>query len=121
ILTRTNNEARNRDAGGKSRRRFLKALPALGKLVERVKLRAKQRGYLIGLDGRKLFVRSQHAALNTLLQSAGAVQMKKALVILDGALQARGFRNTGTSPCPESIDYEFLINCHDEWQIETKP
>ena len=36
-----------------------------------------------GLDGRQLQMRSAHSALNTLLQGAGAIVMKKALVILD--------------------------------------
>lgn len=102
-----------RDVGSKSRKRFLKSLPALGKLVEAVKDRAKKRGYLIGLDGRRLFVRSQHAALNTLLQSAGAVQMKQALVILDGDLQGNGW--------VPGEHYEFIANVHDEWQLEVKP
>ena len=38
------------------------------------------KGKLRGLDGRPLPVRSPHMALNTLLQSAGAVVMKQALV-----------------------------------------
>jgi len=46
----------------------------------------KLSGTLPGLDGRRLHVRSDHAALNTLLQSAGAVVMKQALVLLDGRL-----------------------------------
>jgi len=91
----------------------MRNLPALKKLIEAVRDRAKKRGYLIGLDGRKLYVRSQHSALNTLLQSAGAVQMKTALVILDEDLQSHGW--------VPGVDYEFLANVHDEWQIETKP
>ena len=82
----------------------------MGRLVDNVKKAAKTRGYLIGLDGRHLNVRSQHAALNTLLQSAGAVQMKKALCLLDDSLQAIGLI-PGTH-------YEFVANVHDEWQIE---
>jgi DNA polymerase-1 len=98
--------------GAELRAKFLKNLPALGALVTAVKATAKQRGYLLGLDGRKLHVRSQHSALNTLLQSAGAIQMKKALVILDETLQQKGFK--------PGLDYEFVLNVHDEWQIETK-
>lgn len=98
------------DRGAKAREDFLRNLPALGKLTERVQAKAKTQGYLLGLDGRKLHVRGQHSALNTLLQSAGAVQMKLALIILDSTLQAKGFR--------PGIDYEFVANVHDEWQIE---
>jgi DNA polymerase I-like protein with 3'-5' exonuclease and polymerase domains len=75
-----------------------------------VKVAATKRGFLLGLDGRKLHVRSDHAALNTLLQSAGAVVMKKALVILDRALQDMGY--------VPGVNYEFIANVHDEFQIE---
>lgn len=98
------------DAGKRARAAFLRNLPAMGKLVAAVKERAKTRGCLLGLDKRRLPVRSQHAALNTLLQSAGAVQMKKALCILDDSLQALGLI--------PGLNYEFVANVHDEWQIE---
>jgi DNA polymerase I-like protein with 3'-5' exonuclease and polymerase domains len=101
------------DRGAKDRAKFLKNLPALGKLTERVQQKAKKTGYLLGLDGRRLHVRGQHSALNTLLQSAGAVQMKLALIILDDNLQAQGLR--------PGIDYEFIANVHDEWQLEVTP
>lgn len=97
-------------AGALSRKKFLAALPALKKLVEAVKAKARKQGWLKGLDGRLLTVRSEHAALNTLLQSAGAIQMKRALVILDNALQ-----DLGLVP---GVNYEFVGNIHDEWQIE---
>ena len=87
---------------------FLKNTPALQKLRDKVdRLAVKE--WLPGLDGRRLLVRSQHAALNTLLQGAGAVVMKQALIILhrkiiNGKMNAR-----------------FVANVHDEWQIETTP
>lgn len=97
--------------GRKSKQSFMEGLPALGQLVKAVQQKVKEKGHLVGLDGRILKIRSAHAALNTLLQSAGAVQMKKALVILDEALQSE----YGLRP---GIDYEFTANVHDEWQIE---
>lgn len=97
--------------GKKSRAKFMASLPALGTLVTRIKAKAKSQKYLLGLDGRELHVRSQHAAPNTLLQAAGAIQMKRALCILDSALQ----QQEGLKP---GIDYEFVANVHDEWQIE---
>ena len=98
------------DRGAKAREAFLKNIPALGELTKAVQAKAKKQGYLVGLDGRKLYVRGQHSALNTLLQSAGAVQMKLALIILDCSLQAKGLL--------PGKDYEFIANVHDEWQIE---
>ena len=91
--------------GANLKQRFLRNTPALESLRERV-ARASKRGYLTGLDGRRLRVRSEHAALNTLLQAAGAIVMKKALVILDDYAQQW------------KLDYKFIGNIHDEVQSE---
>lgn len=99
-----------RKAGRESRDKFLKNLPALGTLVTRVKAKVAKQGYLKSLDGGRLVCRSQHSALNTLLQSAGAILMKRALVILDQDLQSQGL--------VPGEHYEFIGNIHDEWQIE---
>ena len=91
--------------GARLRQRFLQNTPALAKLRERVST-ASQRGYLRGLDGRCLHIRSEHSALNTLLQSAGAVVMKKALQIF-------------TQFAPKwNLTYKLLGSIHDEYQIE---
>jgi DNA polymerase I len=97
----------NRAEGKRLRERFLSSLPALAALKSRVDT-AAQRKYLKGLDGRKIFLRHKHAALNTLLQGAGAILMKQALVMLDDVLKLN------------AIDYKFVANIHDEWQIEVK-
>jgi DNA polymerase-1 len=87
------------------RSRFLRNTPSLETLRERVG-QASRKGYLKGLDGRKLWVRSEHSALNTLLQAAGAIVMKKALILLDDYATQHG------------IDYKFVGNVHDEIQSE---
>ena len=91
--------------GRQLRNTFLDSLPSFAALIKRVQREAK-RGFLKGLDGRKLSVRSEHAALNTLLQSAGAIVMKEALVILQGYFDKY------------QVDAKFVANVHDEWQIE---
>ncbi len=93
--------------GARLKERFLGNTPALESLRERV-VRASARGYIRGLDGRRLHVRSGHAALNTLLQAAGAVVMKKALVILDKYAKEW------------ELDYKFIGNVHDEVQTEVR-
>ena len=93
--------------GKKLKEVFLSNTPSLRTLRERVE-GACARGYLKGLDGRKLIIRSSHAALNTLLQSAGAIIMKKALTILDD--HAKIYK----------IDYKFVGNIHDEFQTEVR-
>jgi DNA polymerase I-like protein with 3'-5' exonuclease and polymerase domains len=94
--------------GKELKSRFLKNTPSLEKLREDVSEIAASKGTLPGLDGRRVQVRSDHAALNTLLQSAGAIVMKQALVLLDAKLEKLG------------IDYKFVANVHDEWQIEVE-
>jgi DNA polymerase I-like protein with 3'-5' exonuclease and polymerase domains len=96
--------------GRKLKSKFLRSLPALGRLVEAVQQSAK-RGYLLGLDGRRIHVRSSHAALNTLLQSAGAIVCKKWLVILEEHLQSAGLKHGWEG------DYAFCAWSHDEVQI----
>ena len=87
---------------------FLENTPKLRTLREDVARICKSSGSLPGLDGRRLHVRSDHAAVNTLLQGAGAIVMKQALVILDERLTKLG------------VDYKFVANVHDEWQIEVE-
>ena len=94
-------------AGRRLKDKFLENTPALASLRDRVGT-AANRGYLTGLDGRRLWVRSAHAALNTLLQSAGAVVMKKALTILDEYAKIY------------NIQYKFVGNIHDEIQAEVR-
>ncbi|PLP55534.1 DNA polymerase [Mesorhizobium loti] len=110
ILGITSSKQKAIAAGKLSRAKFLQALPALKSLSEAVQKKAKTQGWIKGLDGRILMVRSAHSSLNTLLQSAGAIQMKRALVILDNNLQALGL--------VPGVNYEFVANVHDEWQIE---
>jgi DNA polymerase I-like protein with 3'-5' exonuclease and polymerase domains len=97
----------NATRGGQLRKRFFGSNPSFASLTTKVQ-RTAEKKYFKGLDGRKLFVRSQHAALNTLIQGAGAIIMKKALVILNDVLTLN------------TIDYKFVANIHDEWQIEVK-
>ena len=93
--------------GSRIRKHFFANKPSFKTLRDRVQ-RAATKKYLKALDGRKVFVRTAHAALNTLLQSAGAIVMKKGLALLDNRLQL------------SDIDYKFVANIHDEWQIEVR-
>lgn len=91
--------------GKKLKADFLAKTPALEALKKKI-ARMAEKGSLPGLDGRRLFVRSSHKALNTLLQGAGAVVMKEALVIFEGNLKAL------------DIPHKFILNVHDEFQLE---
>lgn len=65
--------------GKKARRHFQKAIPALGYLDEAVKRQA-EKGYLKLIDGRRVYIRAEHAALNSLLQGTGAIICKRWIV-----------------------------------------
>ena len=102
--------------GKQSRGNISRSLPALGQLISAVKHKAQTERQLKALDGRILEIRSVHSALNMLLQSAGAILMKRWLVILDEDLQAHGLlpKQFGGSA------YEFVANVHDEAQAEVR-
>jgi DNA polymerase I-like protein with 3'-5' exonuclease and polymerase domains len=66
----------NRNAGSQIRSKFQKEIPALDKVQQEVKYSvAKTKGVQLP-DGRTVPVRSEHAALNTLLQGSGAIVSK---------------------------------------------
>jgi len=89
---------------GKIKKRFLNNLPALHKLIEGVQS-AAERGYLTGLDKRQIKVRNSYSALNTLLQSAGAILCKRWLVEFNKEIQK--YKNA-----------QQVVWVHDEIQIE---
>jgi len=95
----------NREDGKRLRESFLDSQPSFKALRDRVN-RAATKGYLKGLDGRKIWLRHKHAALNTLLQGGGAITMKKALIIFDDLLRL------------QAIPAKIVGNIHDEWQVE---
>ena len=84
---------------------FCKAVPAYKRLKEKVE-RLAEKGSIPGLDGRRLQIRSTHAALNTLLQSAGAIIAKKWMVLARTNLRKA------------KIPYKQVAFVHDELQIE---
>ena len=75
--------------------------------------KASARGYLVGIDGRKIWMRRdsdgklmKHKALNYLFQSGGGIAMKAVLCILDRIVKEEG------------LDVTFVGNIHDEVQAE---
>ena len=97
----------NRSDGKNLKERFLNRTPALANLRERV-FRAAKTGKIKGVDGRYLRIRSEHSALNVLLQGAGAIVMKKALAIFYQDLLKQKLN-------PAKY---FVANIHDEWQLD---
>ena len=93
--------------GERAKEKFLRATPSLRSLREKVE-RVAQRRWVRGLDQRKIIIRYPHAALNTLLQGAGAIVMKYALTLLEEYVirkQIKAFP---------------VVNVHDEFQYEVE-
>jgi DNA polymerase-1 len=85
--------------------RFLSNMPALKRVRDSVTETAK-RGKIRGIDGRLLYVRSPHSALNTLLQGAGAVVCKLWLINMNKRIVQTG------------VDAKLVASIHDEYQYE---
>lgn len=95
--------------GATLRRQFLANFPAFKLLLRAVQAAVEKKGHLIGLDGRELPIRSNHAALNTLLQSAGALVCKKWIDLVDAEL------------IKHNLDARIIAWIHDEIQVEVNP
>ena len=93
--------------GKRIRKSIANNIPSFETLRNRVQ-GAARKGYIKGLDGRKVSIRSEHAALNSLLQSAGSIVMKEALVLFNRTIKEKG------------LDAHFVGNIHDEWQLEVR-
>jgi len=101
------------DLGKKTINTFYKNLPAIKMLKDKIDERITQRGYLTGIDGRRLQIRSRHSALNQLLQSTGAITVKKATTILYDDLKAKGMK--------WGEHFVFVAHVHDEIQALVRP
>ena len=86
-------------------KRFLSNMPALKRLRDDVQ-KAARRGTIGGLDGRRLHIRHEHAALNTLIQGAGAIVCKQWLIHLTKKIIQAG------------LDAKLVASVHDEYQFE---
>jgi DNA polymerase I-like protein with 3'-5' exonuclease and polymerase domains len=106
-------EDEQRAIGARLRERFLAGFPAFGKLLKEVRGYAKA-GFIPGLDGRRLFVRSPHSALNTWLQSDAALIAKEWVCRTETYLLDRGLDHGWDA------DFTFLLWIHDEIQIASR-
>jgi len=100
--------------GRQIKQEYFSELPKLKRLIESVK-RASGRGWLKGLDGRRIYMRNdsrgnidRKKAVNTLLQSAGSIVMKKSCVKLWKEVERQG------------IQAHKVLDMHDEGQSEVK-
>ena len=91
--------------GRNLRQKFLAGLPKLDTLIESVQ-NLSERGYIRGIDGRRIIVRRPYAALNTLLQGGGAICCKQWSIFLDEEITKR------------KLNAHLVNTIHDEQQYE---
>ena len=94
--------------GKEVRAAFIAAIPGLSELLQAVKKRSAS-GTIMAIDGRKIYVDSQHKALNYLLQCSAGVIAKRWLQITHDHTKEMGLR------CHQ------LAFIHDELQYESHP
>lgn len=102
--------------GKRLKKKFLEQTSAIARLRQAVsnalveehhgKIIRWKRKYLKGLDGRPLYVRSLHSALNLLLQSAGALVCKKWICLVEENLIKMGLDH--------GKDFRYMGWIHDE-------
>lgn len=92
--------------------KFEKGIDGLTKLKEDV-TKAGEKGWIVGMDGRRVYVRKAYSTLNTLLQSAGAQTCKLWIVLTHQALIAAGL--------VPGKDYVQVTWSHDEIQVDHRP
>ena len=106
-------DAQKKQLGQDLRRKFLDAIPGLEPLINAVKLKVRSSGRLRGLDGRPIFCRAEHASLNYLLQSAGAILSKRWVVVAQDMFDSAGLTY--------NVDYTRCAYVHDEQQLSVVP
>jgi DNA polymerase-1 len=108
----------NHPNGKKIRDKLLRGITGLENLIAVSQERDKRQKWLKGLDGRKVATNGQHSALNTLLQSAGAIVMKQALVEFHFDVMPRlGLVDENYMP----VGWNYCANVHDEVQMSAEP
>jgi DNA polymerase I-like protein with 3'-5' exonuclease and polymerase domains len=128
IINSGMSELQKKEVGREIRDRLLDSMDGIKDFIADIqkayRQRAKQQksdkgfteyvnGWLKGLDGRPIYCDYEYMALNTVLQSAGALISKRGLVELTELLEKEGLI--------QNKHYGIVIYSHDEWDIECDP
>lgn len=94
--------------GRQLRDNYYARLPKLKLLLDGLKKVHQQRGYLVALDGRKIYPRKEHELLVYLLQAAEAIMMKRAMCYVNYWIEQEG------------LDAHQVCIMHDEYTFEVR-
>lgn len=102
---------RNKTIGNKLKNEFIKRVPGLKDLVDRItaiyyKTEQSGKPYIPGIDGRRIYCDSPHKVLNYLLQDFEAISCKAAVAYITKKLD------------DEDVPYTPLIWYHDEFELQ---
>jgi DNA polymerase I-like protein with 3'-5' exonuclease and polymerase domains len=97
----------------KLRERFQKEIPALAKVQDAVRFETVKTGKVRLPDGRQVPVRSEHAALNTLLQGSGAIVSKYWMV--EASKEAMRHRAHQLAYIHDELQYSCPKSCADDF------
>lgn len=101
-------ESRLKSVGKKVRQGFLESIDGFANLKAKLALQVDKHGWVPGLDGRRIPVRSEHSALNFMIQSCGAILCKRWMADAFDELCKR---------FTLGVDFEFVLWVHDELQL----
>jgi DNA polymerase-1 len=95
-------------AGKRVREGLINGIAGFGDLKEKLSLQVEKKGWVPGLDGRRIPIRSDHSALNFMIQSAGAILCKRWMCDAFDELCAK-YRL--------GVDFQLVLWVHDELQL----
>ena len=108
-------EGRQKSLGKDLRGKLMSAMPSLNLAIKAIHKEARRNGNTIaGLDGRRLYIRAKHAALNMRLQSDGALIAKKWCLLTDDLFYDEGWTHS------TEAEYAFCSWSHDEIQVAVR-
>jgi DNA polymerase I-like protein with 3'-5' exonuclease and polymerase domains len=114
FFTENPGEDELRRVGKKVRRSFRTRIEGFKVLQDKLSEQVGKRNRVIGLDGRIIPIRSDHSALNFLIQSAGAIVCKEWVASAFEELERRYTYNWDD---PWAGDFVFVLWVHDEVQL----
>lgn len=106
--------------GRESKRRFMSGVRGFDLMKSNLEGTVRRRGWLRGIDGRRVPIRKPHAALNTQLQSCGAIISKYWIRnAINGIEKQLGLEWDKEGDYGKS-DYTLLLYSHDEIQLAVR-
>jgi hypothetical protein len=103
-------EAALRRVGKKVREQFLTRLDGFSQLKDKLQ-RCVPKGWIPGLDGRRIPIKSEHSMLNYLIQGSGAILCKRWVCEAFDDILAQGYKHGWDG------DFVFGLWVHDEIQV----